>query len=126
MAKVYRTEILRDIILKELAPLGAYVYSQGQPNKKYNSDPSIYIKFRNPKLRSLRIGDHDGYEKYKYKWNLRIDGREGIEKDKGVTRFYYRANAVYDICNHIKNYSRKCIDKDLDRAMLNPFFYKYM
>lgn len=105
--KLFRTEVLRDIVLHELAPLGAYIYHEAKPNGRFKSDPSIYIKFRNPKLRSLRIGDHDGREKYKYKWNLRTDGREGIEKDNGVTRFYYHANAVLDLCKHIKHYHNK-------------------
>ena len=49
---------------------------------------SIYIK--TPDGLSLRVGDHNGKEKYKYKWNLRWGiSKSGFwEKDNGVWRYY--------------------------------------
>ena len=51
---------------------------------------SCYIKFHYKEMRSLRIGDHGGYSKYRYKWNLRDDIDEYKKVfDKGVVRYFY-------------------------------------
>lgn len=53
---------------------------------------SIYIKFKGPYsfIGSLRVGDHSGIEKYRYKWNLRHDIDKYYEElDQGVIRRYY-------------------------------------
>ena len=34
---------------------------------------SIYIRFKDQRMCSIRIGDHNGREKLKYKWNIRSD-----------------------------------------------------
>lgn len=51
---------------------------------------SCYVKL--PGLGSLRIADHDGIEKYRYRWNIRLDLRDPrTEIDRGTVRRYYPA-----------------------------------
>lgn len=51
---------------------------------------SVYVKFTDERLRSIRIGNHNGRSKYRYKWNLRSDvKRHYTENDRGATRFYF-------------------------------------
>lgn len=62
--------------------LGAYVYHRALTG-------SIYVRFKNPNLRSLRIGDHDGREKYQYKFNLRSDlEKAGWKVENEKWRYY--------------------------------------
>jgi len=75
--------IANDIIheLKKLN-LEPYIYHKAMTG-------SIYIKFKNNKIGSLRLGDHDGREKYRYRFNVRSDmaGTNTFE-DRGVIRYY--------------------------------------
>lgn len=98
-----QVERIVNIILRELSSLGAYVYHKS----KYNS---VYIKFNDPELRSLRIGDHEGRAKYRYKWNLRFDLDSKTLVDNGVTRFYYNIFDLTKMINHIKAYQAKIIE----------------
>lgn len=71
-------------ILTELKELEPYIY-----HKSYTTN-SVYVKFKNERLRSLRISDHDGYDKYKYKWNIRSDvNKMYVDNDNNIKRFYY-------------------------------------
>lgn len=49
---------------------------------------SVYIK--TPDGYSMRVGDHKGREKYKYKWNLgpQYSNIRGWRKDEGKWRYY--------------------------------------
>ena len=52
---------------------------------------SVYIRFKDNRMGSIRIGDHDGREKLKYKWNLRNDLKPrncGWKKDDKTWRYY--------------------------------------
>ena len=91
---------LSKIVLKELSDLGAYIY-----HKAVTSD-SVYIKFSNPKLGSLRISDHEGRSKYSYRWNLRSDLESYVDKYQG--RYYYNTGDIRNMIKHIRNYER-CI-----------------
>jgi len=93
----YKNRLLLD--LSEYKP---YIYHVS----KYDS---IYIKFQNEKLRSIRLADHSGREKYKYKWNLNIVGSQRKEEDRGVLRFYYPVGKYQDFVNHFKNYANKVL-----------------
>ena len=42
---------------------------------------SVYIRFEDAKICSIRIGDHDGKEQWKYKFNLRADVKKHHAKD---------------------------------------------
>ena len=107
------TQALCDIVLSRLAEFGAYVY-----NAAFTG--SIYIKFDDERVRSLRIATHAGRHKYKYKWNLRTDLEDRhTTKDRGAIRFYYPALQVHQLCDHIRNYANKLRCKDKSHT----FFY---
>lgn len=64
-----------------------YIY-----HKALTSD-SVYLRFDNPQLRSVRISDHCGINKYKYKFNVRFDIQESYkESDWGIERYYFTAD----------------------------------
>lgn len=66
---------------------------------------SYYIKFEDTRLRSVRVGDHDGRERYRYKWNLRSDlDKADIQMDKGCRRFYFPLSQIEGMANRIKKY----------------------
>lgn len=67
----------------ELADLGAHVF-------KVADSGSVYIKFEQPGLGTLRIATHHGMYKYRFRWNLRKDIDEPYEEpDRGVVRYYF-------------------------------------
>jgi len=53
-------------VLISLAQWKPYIYYEAATG-------SVYIKFPHWKLGSLRIGDHNGREKYSYRWRVRLD-----------------------------------------------------
>lgn len=62
---------------------------------------SIYLKIDNFKW-SIRIGNHNGREKYKYKYNIRFDIKTGYsEIDNGIERYYYAPNQINMLINSI-------------------------
>ena len=64
---------------------------------------SCYIRFKDNRIGSIRIGDHDGRDKLKYKWNIRTDKRikEGWVKDE-TWRYYVRHNNWKNIIEPIQ------------------------
>lgn len=91
---------LRDQVINELSDLGAYVYYSARTG-------SQYIKFEDARLRSVRISDHPGREKYRYKWNLLTNiGEAYTEWDRGVTRSYYPACEVDQLIHDIRAYHK--------------------
>lgn len=75
---------------------------------------SVYVKFGDSRLRSLRIGDHDGRSKYKYKWNLRSDiASSGEIMDHGVRRFFCRWDEWGKLIDRIKGYHDAILDNNL-------------
>lgn len=62
--------------------LGAYIHTVARTG-------SAYIRFEDPSLGSIRLGDHDGIERYKYKFNVRTDV-DGFywRKENNIWRFY--------------------------------------
>ena len=70
---------------------------------------SFYIKFEDERLRSLRVGDHGGKKKYRYKWNLRLDMHKySTTVNKGVIRYFYPIEQLPQLIRHMQNYLRKC------------------
>ena len=105
-----------EIVLSELKPLGAYIFHKAKTD-------SVYVKFEDKRIGSLRIGDHDGREKYKYRWNLRSDMvTERVIKDNHVRRFYFPINKTYTLCKAIKGYADaiKRGDEFTNNYMLDP------
>lgn len=61
---------------------------------------SVYIRFGDQRMGSLRLGDHPGRSKLKYKYNLRSDISNKHKrwlKDKGTWRFYLQLNSWKEI-----------------------------
>jgi hypothetical protein len=87
MSDSKRIHVAKKQVLRRLKALGANLYHVS----KYDS---IYIRFRNKRLRSLRIADHNGREKYKYKWNLVLHGETRTEVDMGISRNYYNIDDI--------------------------------
>lgn len=50
---------------------------------------STYIRFGDQRMASIRLGDHPGRERYRYKFNVRKDMKHFFrEEDNGIVRFY--------------------------------------
>jgi hypothetical protein len=63
---------------------------------------SVYIRFKDNRLGSIRIGDHKGISKYKYKYNIRCDITfNGWKKDNGVWRFYTNISSYEKVIDEI-------------------------
>lgn len=59
---------------------------------------SIYIKLDYGVANSIRVSDHNGIEKYKYKYNIRKDIEEKYDEvDKGYYRKYYPFKDMGDL-----------------------------
>ncbi|MFX0183878.1 MAG: hypothetical protein ACFE95_12410 [Candidatus Hodarchaeota archaeon] len=87
-------------VLKQLTYLNPYIYYRAKTG-------SVYIKFLDERIGSIRIGNHDGIGKYKYRWNLRKDLSEvKVENDRGVVRYYYPLNQIDQMVTNIKRYHR--------------------
>jgi hypothetical protein len=87
-------EIAKIIIdLLEMKGVPAYVHCEATTS-------SVYIRFADPRNASIRIGDHDGKSRYRYKWNVRTDkkfrkrGRFGWMVDRGIWRYYTTADRI--------------------------------
>lgn len=74
---------------------------------------SIYVK--TPDGYSLRIGDHDGREKYLFKWNLRKDA-----PDAGEWRFEDPTWRFY--CSNAKRIAHEVLHYAKDRDLLERKF----
>lgn len=66
---------------------------------------SYYIRFMDNRLKSVRISDHEGRSKYRYKWNFRADLKLAkILIDRGVRRFYFPFSQISGMAHRIKYY----------------------
>ena len=64
---------------------------------------SAYIRFKDSRMCSIRVGDHDGREKYKYKYNVRSDVKEFHKhKDEMTWRYYFPMNAIDKLIEELK------------------------
>lgn len=94
-----RMQNAKNYIFKTLSKYNPYVYHQATTG-------SIYIKFKSPYnwVGSIRIADHKGIPKYKYKWNLISGIKTKYTKfDRGTERFYYPTKQVKLMCKDIKD-----------------------
>lgn len=93
-------------LLKEFEPLGIYIYH-------VSTWDSVYIKFAHNELRSIRIGDHKGRQKYKYKWNIDLEGKTRTETDDGIKRFYYTPEDVDLLINAIYERAKNFLPENI-------------
>lgn len=99
VARNNRVYLMVDHVLGQLKFFEPYIY------KKATTTNSVYIKFKNKGLLSLRVSDHKGIPKYSYKWNLRSDIKEKYSKRDGrVNRIYFPFNEVNQLIRAIINY----------------------
>lgn len=93
------TECIADNLLQMLSTLDPYIYYKAATG-------SIYIKFKCSELGSIRISEHEGRKKYKYRWNLVLCGKDEYycQMDRGCKRHYYPYKMIQDMVKHIKNY----------------------
>lgn len=98
-------EFIIKTIFELLKPLRPYIYHKSKSN-------SIYIKFKNASVGSIRIGDHNERKRYSYRWNLRHDIKQKNIVDKHQhLQYYYPINLVFKMCQHIMNYENKMLIK---------------
>jgi hypothetical protein len=72
---------------------------------------SAYIRFKNPLLCSIRLGDHNGKEKYKYKYNVRSDIQKShTEVDRGTWRWYFKVEEIESLIAELRK--RRELTKD--------------
>lgn len=68
--------------------LGAYIYHIATTG-------SIYIRFNDDRMGSIRIGDHRNIDKYKYRYNVRFDfNKIKITKEDGKWRHFYPPSEI--------------------------------
>ena len=77
---------IAEIIIEELAKKGikAYIWHTATTG-------SVYIRFEDNRMCSVRIGDHNGKKQLRYKYNIRSDitaKNKGWIKDNEIWRFY--------------------------------------
>lgn len=93
---------LRDEAVKRLESLGARVhYAAGTGSQ--------YIKFKDPRIGSLRIADHTGKPKYHYKWNLVVGGERKTVTTDTTTRQYYPAGQMEELCADLRQHQRDIV-----------------
>lgn len=94
--------------------LGAYIYKKAKSG-------SIYIKFANKDLGSLRIADHEGRSKYRYRWNLRSDLKASYNyRDRGVVRYYYVWSDLQKLVQDLLNFKKEDINMSWMTNENNP------
>lgn len=65
---------------------------------------SAYIRFKDPRMGSIRISDHAGRSKLKYKFNIRSDfsnEKPQWMKDRGIWRLYISSKHYQNIIPEI-------------------------
>lgn len=74
--------------------------------QRYNSmtSKSIYLKLDYGVCNSIRISDHRGIRKYRYRYNL-LSNRSGYRKhsNSGMDRFYYGFDSAHTMLQDIKD-----------------------
>lgn len=67
---------------------------------------SCYIRFEDERIGSVRLGDHSGRSKLKYKFNIRSDYPKGYKKwrnHEGMWRYYVSTSNWLDIIPILEN-----------------------
>lgn len=88
-------------LLIELHDLGAWTYHVAQWG-------STYIKFADPQLGSLRISDHQGREKYAYRWNLDVVSEPlcVVEERNGHLCYHFGPETVDELVASIRQWGK--------------------
>lgn len=81
----HKTITLTRIVIEQLneAGLEAYLFHSSADTG------SCYIRFKDKDLCSVRVADHEGRGKYKYKFNVRTDIDNSHTTTDGAERFFF-------------------------------------
>lgn len=87
-----------DQILAMLSPYGVYVYHRAKTG-------STYLKFLEPGMGSIRVGDHEGREKYHYRYNVRLDhlGAPMRTTSAGWVQYFFGARHLEQLRDAVAN-----------------------
>jgi hypothetical protein len=109
-----RIEFCARYMVQGLRDLGAHIVYQSRHTG------STYIKFDDDRIGSLRVSDHPGRPKYRYRWNLLTAGEDGIREvqDGPVRRFFYPASIQHMdwMIQHIRRYKASVDRSDAMRT----------
>ncbi|QVW27873.1 hypothetical protein [Aeromonas phage BUCT552] len=83
-------------LLKDLEAIGIYEDNHARTG-------SVYLKFHQQGMGSLRISDHAGRSKYRFRWNLDMSrtGRTVIDDD-GVDRVFFGPDAYNQLLAELR------------------------
>jgi hypothetical protein len=110
------TEHYANLIISKLKEnnINAYIWHKATSN-------SVYIRFKDSRIGSIRLADHTGRSKLKYKFNLRSDlhlSKPKWVKDNNTWRYYAPLNCYNDLINQIINRAN-----DVKKWNFNKFTY---
>ena len=97
---------IADKLVKELEAkgVGAYIWHRATTG-------SVYIRFEDNRIGSVRIGNHEGREKLKYKFNIRTDLRRSSLywiKEEGRWRCFCPLEKWLEIIPVLVDNATKC------------------
>lgn len=93
-----------DKVIELIQPMNPWVYHVSRNN-------SVYLKFdlpHAPAIGTLRVADHPGLRKYRYKWNILI-GYQGklAVRDRGIVRYFYSESQLNLFASQILEFHRR-------------------
>ena len=100
-----KTESISNDVLSALIEQGVECYIWHKA-----TTGSIYIRFKDVRVGSIRIADHKGRSKLKYKYNLMTEGNFGRPKwvkDEGQWRCFTHSKYYLDLCKLIVQQAEK-------------------
>lgn len=119
------TKVYADLLIRELGSRGirAEIWQ--------DAGASVYLRFDDARLGSVRLSNHEGRERYEYRWNLRTDISEVmISRLDGKVQYFFPIHCVTVAATEIKKlkdslvgdptrYSYTREDKARDEARIN-------
>lgn len=111
--------LIKRKLLKLLETFGVWIYCEAQSG-------SVYLKFKDPMLRSIRIADHKGIKKYRYKWNVIIGGETHTELDRGIQRHFYSEHDLNKLKDDIALYQFELSLERKPKWKSNPYPPSYL
>ncbi len=92
-----------NLIMDSLAKFEPRIYNRAATG-------SLYIKFELIP-HSLRVGDHRGRQKYRYRWNLRDDIAKSFVNNNGHEMRHYPMHELEAMVQDMYQYYRKEVKK---------------
>lgn len=85
-------------------------------NNKAVTTSSTYIKLPHWALGSVRVGDHRGREKYRYRWELRLDVPPDTweeYEDRGVVRLRFGSGMLEEF---VLEFEKQAAERGVERG----------